>query len=207
MQRVIMLALLAFGVPIAAQANEIVFNNTGGTIAVGVGQSVSLSGSSLTGFTGLNGIPITGALGTVRFTTGPLASGNLGTGGSFAAGGSFTITSNGSNGLPGGVVFTGSFSGPVTWTAVFNPGGQGGKGNWSYVLSGTISGLVNRSPAEGGTVQFTFDVPNGKQLSQAVRLSGGTTTVTVPEPGTLGLLGTGLLGLAGLLRRKLKAKV
>jgi hypothetical protein len=35
--------------------------------------------------------------------------------------------------------------------------------------------------------------------------SGDTNITTVPEPGTLGLLGTGLLGLAGALHRKLKA--
>jgi hypothetical protein len=28
---------------------------------------------------------------------------------------------------------------------------------------------------------------------------------TVPEPGTLGLLGTGLIGVAGIVRRKLKS--
>jgi PEP-CTERM motif len=27
----------------------------------------------------------------------------------------------------------------------------------------------------------------------------------VPEPGTLGLLGTGLIGVAGIVRRKLKS--
>jgi hypothetical protein len=30
----------------------------------------------------------------------------------------------------------------------------------------------------------------------------GSGTLTTPEPGTLGLLGTGLLGLAGIFRRK-----
>ena len=68
-------------------------------------------------------------------------------------------------------------------------------------MSGTLS---NGAHATGGTLQFTFDVPNGQQFSKNVRLNQGVTTVTVPEPSTLGLLGTGLLGLAGLVRRKLK---
>jgi hypothetical protein len=32
-------------------------------------------------------------------------------------------------------------------------------------------------------------------------LSSGNTNLSVPEPGTLGLLGTGLVGIAGLMRR------
>lgn len=206
MRRLVFVVLLALALPMAAWANsDFVFNNSGGKVTVGSGQSLWLSGSTLMSFTNLNGATTTGTLGTVSFGTGALISGSLGAGGSFAGGGSFTIAGNGSNGIPNGVVFAGSFNGPVTWTAIFNSSGQSGKGNWTYVLRGTVSGLINGSPATGGAVQFTFDVPNGKPFSKGVRLNSGTTTVTVPEPGTLGLLGTGLLGLAGLLRYKLKA--
>jgi len=204
-----LLALLALAVPIAAWANtgNIVFNHPGGVLSSN-GSIITLSNSTLTGFTGLNGIPITGNLGTVSFSTGALISGSLGTSAVLGGGGSFTIAGTGSNGLPNGVLFQGSFSGPVNWIGTFNPAGNGGKGAWTYVLTGTVSGLLaNGSPAAGGTVELTFDVHGGKGFGKGnpVRLNTGTTTVTVPEPGTLGLLGTGLLGIAGLIRRKFKA--
>jgi hypothetical protein len=200
--------LLALVLPIAAWANSnIVFQNTGGNVTTN-GSTITLTNSTLTSFTGLNGIPITGNLGTVNFTTGALLSGSLGTSAVLAAGGSFTITGNGTNGLPNGVLFSGSFSGPVNWIGTYNPLGNGGKGNWTYVLTGTVMGTLNNGQAAGGgTVQLTFDVPGSKQFGKGhgARLNTGVTTVTVPEPGTLGLLGTGLLGIAGLVRRKLKA--
>jgi hypothetical protein len=205
MKRWLAVTLLALCLSGAAWANStsIVFTNQGGSITTS-SNTLTLSNSTLTSFTGLNGIPISGTLGSVSFTTGPLSSGSLSMGGIFAAGGSFTISGNGSNGLPNGVLFQGTFNGPVNWIALYNPAGNAGLGAWTYGLAGTISGLLSNGTAVlGGTVQFTFDVPQGAQFNSRVRLKDGVTQVTVPEPGTLGLLGTGLFALAGLVRRKL----
>ncbi|HET7207489.1 MAG TPA: PEP-CTERM sorting domain-containing protein [Terriglobales bacterium] len=207
MRRVVLLALLALALPLTAYANtgNLVFTNSGGFVKLK--NNNTLSGSStLTSFTGLNGVPISGNLGTVSYSTGALLSGNVGSSATFGAGGFFKIVGNGTNGIPAGVLFTGTFTSNVNWVGTFNPAGNNGKGNWTYTLTGVVTGVLsNGTKVSGGTIQFTFDVPGSKPFSKIVRINHGVTTVTVPEPGTLGLLGTGLIGIAGLIRRRFAA--
>jgi hypothetical protein len=198
MRRVILLALLALALPMAAFANSGVdFTNSGGTLA-GTNSGLSLTGSILAAVNGLNGGGlITGNLGTVTFSTGALTSGSLQMGGTFAAGGTFTITGNGTNGIPNGTIFTGTFSGPVTWTLVTLA-----NGTHNYTLTGALSGTLGSGFSTNGvTVQLTINTGKGF-FNGSTQISSGDTNIVVPEPGTLGLLGTGLVGLAGLLRRK-----
>jgi hypothetical protein len=201
MKRMFWLLALTLALPVAALGSSVDFTNSGGTLS-GSTAGLSLSGSELIAVTGLNGMGlVTGNLGSVTLSTGALSSGTLAMGGTFAAGGSFVIKGNGTNGIPNVTIFNGSFSGPVTWS-LLNVGTL-----HEYTLSGAVTGTwFTGQTANGATIQLTIPVGTGF-FNGSTKISSGDNNISItvsPEPGSLTFVGTGLVGLAGMLRRKLR---
>jgi PEP-CTERM motif len=199
MRRVVVLAILALMVvSTAAWADTITIVNKGGLLSMSNAGIVSTS-SHLHQFNNIIAPP-GGGLGFVNFSTGALVSGSIQAGGIFSSSGSSFVVRSTSGQLPchACILFNGTFTGDITWTLVSQQGGES-----VYQLSGTLVGqLWNGRTVTGSTVQnvTTFN----QQLRQGVgHLRLGDTNLGTPEPSSLMLLGTGLIGIGGFVRRKL----
>jgi len=124
----------------------------------------------------------------------------------FAAGGSFTIIENGVTVFKGTFTSVGGNPAAVwTWT------GNVGQNDYQWTLMGTVSGTytVNgvTQTVSGALVQLTVQAssdPFGSGGNKKILISGGNANLpgVVPESGTLVLLGSGLIGIVLVVRRK-----
>jgi|SRR5215469_3169956 len=210
MRRIMLLALLALALPTAALANSTGFTASTGPlnftlststlnhfqpsnirpnhpwilnlIGSGVGDTIILSITSLTGCNGQN---------------------------SFNCPFSGMVTAKGPS-VPGGT-FTDSLMG--TMNRGMNQPGSGGPVRFLTFLTGTLA--TNPMVRPGSILIITTLSICASSASSCAGLSNGRllgpngagtlhVASPIPEPGTLGLLGTGLFALGGLARRKLK---
>jgi hypothetical protein len=201
----VVIGLWALLVPMAAWASGIDLTNQFGTVTFTNAGLVS-NGSELMSFGGITA-PAGHDLGSVSFSTGAFSGASIWSGGTFSAtGSSFDVIGIGpwAKKLAGATknpvaLFTGSFVGPITWTVVSHV-----HDNYIFTLSGAIWGeLYNGRNVSGTTTQTIYAFTDQEPFDHKGGIRLGKSNLAVPEPGTLGLLGTGLIAIAGTVRRKL----
>ncbi len=173
--------------------SSITVDNTGGTFSQ-AGGGISLSGATITLTSGLpafSGTPnsLNFSLGTTGLSTGTLfgITFKSWTGSGL---GSFTFATSAFN-------FSGSFNCATPNDCLYH-GTSATDGTFHGVFSGLLTFTAGGSQVIKGFMNQTFNDPN-------VGTGGHTEAAAVPEIGTLGLVGVGLIGIAGFTKRKFTA--
>jgi hypothetical protein len=191
-KKILLMLAFALVLPMAAYADNVSFTTNGGSLwADSFGLKVA--NATLVNVDGVAGAN----LGTVAFSTGLMnAPGSVLTGATFRAPGSVSITDAG-----GAALFTGVFSQNPSWTVTSSGGSK------LYTFTGITTGLLDGNTSAVLQIAFTVE---GKIFQSNPTLQPGSlagvpiniTAISVPEPGSMAFVGTGLLGLMGAIRRK-----
>jgi len=175
-----LLTLLAVALPTAALANSIDFST--GTFT---------SGTITSNFHNPFSVEVVGSGGTITLDTSTLNT-HCAPATAVCTFTSGTVTVKNSAGV---TVFTSSVT-DGTISRVTPP-------NEDSITANLVPGTCSPITCTSGSVTFHVDVRGGNLVAGSSATVVGSTSV-IPEPGTLGMLGTGVLGLAGMMRRKLK---
>ena len=197
--------LLLLLISVEAKADNVTFSTTG-TFSC-AGSTCKVEGNKVTIGSGDNTIILTfSGLNNVMVDTGPM--------GTFTSFGQIKAETSGTGAtFPGGtqLILT------VTQTVPAVPAGSPDAGNFNGTIGGSISGLTSTAQLNFGAsfmigaLQYSIDdfklVPqstNGGVTSIQGRVGPpqGPVVFPEPEPATMILFGTGILGVAGALRRK-----
>jgi len=217
-------------VPVAASANTITIGLTGGTAGVSGSTVTTTSLSSWASYDFVTPTTDSGlqtpttpetSFGTFSFTTGDLSVASN-TSANFAAGGSLQLNTTDFPDL--GIIetgtFTGSFTGTGTGSLAANCNGTPMAGN-NYEFSQPVTGALDEglvappvfTPVVGTLTIFSCGNTGTPSLASSYPMTEGTLfltdqipTTTTPEPGTLSLFGSGLLGIGFWVRRRLAVK-
>ena len=99
--------------------------------------------------------------------------------------------------FPNGVIFSGNFVGPVSWTLT-----SLSNGTHHYALTGVLTGMTGGVAINAITSQLTININRGSDGSATISGGEKNREESVPEPSTFALLGTGSLTLLGIMRRR-----
>jgi len=200
-----LLALLALALPTAVLANSITtsvdYEFSGGTFNDNghLGGNVVNVSSSMVNTIRVNGGGAMSASGPVQITM--MLAGSSASSTSVVGG---TITIN-----AGGFDFSGTITGGA-WTVGSTH--HGGSFAFSIDADGTLKGVPTVMSLTTGGTTFAGSNPFGHGGTGRTPFESGdsfvsTASSTIPEPGTLSLLGTGFFGIVGLVRRRLRLYV